>query len=304
MELSATAAMRARELIENDPEFDRLYDEADQKTRDMTAHGRQHWRDVRSMGLQLVEEIERHFPGTFTPLEKVLYIPLACDGHDIGRSVGKEMIDGRRVDRHEVHGVPIMRRFMDKVGIPKLHQTPVLFGVVNHRANGVLGRNAFGDGVQSNNPWLEIKRRTLAVTVLADKCVGDSARVRGRQALKLRTVKTLGLSRYYFAKADENMRNNFANFAIQQAQLIVDPNDTYNTRYKGAIVLRLDLDERICTMEQILQVEWFAEAYHCCGKSAQALGFVFRIEANGDRWFWSKEAGGWAMRKGILVPRR
>ncbi|HEY9792921.1 MAG TPA: HD domain-containing protein [Candidatus Obscuribacterales bacterium] len=297
----------ALERIINSPEAKELYKQADIMSAALTKHGEPHALGVMDFGLRLAQEIEAYFPGTFTQEEMDFSIPAACYSHDIGRSHANDIIDGKPKDRHEIWGSRIFKRLMNSAAIPLVNQEPVCYAIVNHRANGVLGRNALDPKADAaSNPRHDIKRRTLAITVLADKCVGDAERVRTRDALKIQILRTLGLSRwYFFNNADEDEKNDFANYSIKHAELVVDPNDNDDDRrYKGAIILRLDMDEKVCGMAEVFSVKWFREAYHCCGKSANVLGFVFRIEANGQSWHFDKQSDSWQKRIAIPVPRR
>ncbi|HEY9792920.1 MAG TPA: hypothetical protein V6D22_21140, partial [Candidatus Obscuribacterales bacterium] len=244
-----------------------LYKQADIMSAALTKHGEPHALGVMEFGQSLAVEIESHFPGTFTQEELDFSIPAACYGHDIGRSHAPDIVNGKQKDRHEIWGSRIFKRLMSSAGIPVINQAPVCYAIVNHRANGVLGRNAC-DPKETKDPRHDMKRRTLAITVLADKCVGDAERVRFREALWIRTLRLLGISRWYFNKrATEDNKNDFANFAIKSAEIMVDPNDNGNDRrYRGAIVLKLAMDPKVCTIEQIFTVDWFEDAYHCCGK--------------------------------------
>jgi hypothetical protein len=275
---------------------------ADIKSAALTKHGEPHALGVMDFGTALSQKIESMFPGTFTPEELEFTIPAACWGHDIGRSEDMDIVDGKPKDRHEIHGARIMNEFMVAEGVPAALRTPVNYGIVHHRANGVLGKNALDPSPQ--DPLDDIKRRTLAVTVLADKCVGDAERVRTADALFIKTLRTFRLAQWYFRnRANEDKKNDFANYAIKNAEIMVDPNDSGNDpRYRGAIILKLKLDVNVATLEDIFSVKWFRESYHCCGKSAQVLGFVFRIEANGETWFFDKKIDMWAKRSQLQVP--
>jgi hypothetical protein len=286
------------------PEAKELYRQSDIQSAALTKHGEPHALGVMDFGKSLADQIETYFPGTFTPDELEFTIPAGCYGHDIGRSHGLDIINGKSKDRHEYWGARIFKELLDKAEIPHEYQAPVLYSIINHRANGCLGRDALAPPAQPN-PAHDVKRRTLAVVVLADKCVGDAERVRTGDAFFIKAIRVLRLSRWFFdKKANEDKKNDFANYAIKNAQLLVDPNDNGNDpRYRGAIILKLKLDERICTMEQIFSVKWFREAYHCCGKSAQVLGFEFRIQANDEVWFFSKQKDAWAKRSELRVPQ-
>ncbi|MBS1957332.1 MAG: hypothetical protein JST89_24300 [Cyanobacteria bacterium SZAS-4] len=298
--------------------FVKAYEQAEAFTSGMTSHGlKQHAEPVEKLGLEIMEQINQFFPGTFSPLEQLYAARLALIGHDAGRGAGKpKMVKGRFVDRHEIDGALFLDELLREEGVPKAYRTMVTYPVANHRTSGILKRAALDIPTvsdENHRQRLESIRRVLAILILADKCVGDAERVRWRKRIVLVGLRAAFVSNFWFDKfANEDSRNNFANYAIKRATVVVDPADNRTPAAKGCIVLSIDLDEHVCTMQQILRVEWFRDAFHCCGKAAQALGFSFRIQATSvnrmtdsnreETWYWSKEENAWAKRSAIDIP--
>ncbi|CAN5535541.1 hypothetical protein BH10CYA1_BH10CYA1_17990 [soil metagenome] len=308
---------KALQRIVSSAAFHRGYQLADLNTADMTGHDENgHAIPVMNLGLEIMAQIEALYPGTFTALELEFGAPLALISHDLGRSRQRVRINGKLVDRHEVDGAQMINEMMIAEDIPARYRSLVTYPVVNHRANGVLKRNALDMPNRVVNEellaHLIMCRRILAILVLADKCIGDAGRVRWNKAIQLLVLRFLGISRHWFERfANEDQRNNFANFAIRHTEVVIDQGDSSSSTDKGSLVLSIQIDERVCSMTQILSVEWFRDAFHCCGKAAQALGFSFRIRTTSvnrgnnyeELWFWSKEVRGWSKRVPIAVPR-
>ncbi len=316
--LTLESLKEAFQHIVSSAAFHRGYLLADLNTADMTGHGEKgHAIPVMNLGLEIMAQIEALWPGTFTPLELEFGAPLALISHDLGRSRQRDRVNGKFVDRHEVYGAQMINDMMQLEDIPAKYRSLVTYAVVNHRANGVLKRNALDmpNRVvdEEMRTLLVMSRNILAILVLADKCIGDAGRVRWNKAFQLIVLRFLGISGQWFERfANEDQRNNFANFAIRHAEVVIDQGDSANSTDKGILVLSIHIDERVCSMTQILSVEWFGDAFHCCGKAAQALGFSFRIRTTSvnrgnnyeELWFWSKEVRGWAKRVPIAVPRQ
>ncbi|HEY9734534.1 MAG TPA: hypothetical protein V6C89_21670 [Drouetiella sp.] len=286
----------------------RLYKLADQRALKKTDHSQlRHGLPVMWMGTALVDEIERYYPGTFSEVERVFAIPGTCEFHDLFKGWTVTKADGTVREIHHIKVARELDQMLAKMGVPRLYRRIVTYPVRYHRTSGILkdGGLEMPEGLSADERavW-EMRLRTLAVLVLADKCVGDRDRVRENRAAWIEFLRSVGLAKFYFDfVADQDSKNNFATYSIQKAKLCVDPTDR-SENPRGAIVLRIDLDEKVCSLEQILKVEWFSEAFHCCGKAAQYLGFSFRIvtrSVNGscseEFWSWSKELKRWTRRE-------
>ncbi len=87
------------------------------------------------------------------------------------------------------------------------------------------------------------------------------------------------------------------NFAIKQAHLIADSNqdmllpETQTNGLGNAIVLKIALDERVAPAKEVMTL--YGNRFHACGRAAQYLGFVFRLEFNGVRYMYDKSKSGW-----------
>ena len=104
----------------------------------------------------------------------------------------------------------------------------------------------------------------------------------------------------------DNAPHDRVNFSIKNADLVVDVHEEV-TKPTGDIVLKLQIDERIATIGEMVTLDWFADSFFACGKAARFFGFFFRIEFNGVRHMWDKAAnngnGGWVPTERIRVPR-
>ncbi|MFN8551109.1 MAG: HD domain-containing protein [Candidatus Obscuribacterales bacterium] len=278
-----------------------LYTLADIRSRGKTIHDlERHGKPVMRMGLALVAEIERFYPGTFTRVEKEYSVPIACQFHDLCKGMTEISPDGSVTEVHHIQGAIEMDRILAEMDVPQKHRRLVSYPIRYHRTSGVLREHGLempDCRSDEERSVYEACLRTLAILVLADKCVGDRERVRDNKVWWISMLRWLGLSRVWFHfAANQDSRNNFATYAIQQAKLSVDPLDCYDSP-KGAIVLNLVLDERVCSLQQILQVDWFYEAFQCCAEACKYLGFSFRIATYSSPdvcavlWTWS--AGRW-----------
>ncbi|MBY0359463.1 MAG: hypothetical protein K2W82_15780 [Candidatus Obscuribacterales bacterium] len=270
----------AAEMI-RDPYILSQYDLAKKMSKSLTDHGRKHAEDVLKLGLELADNLSQLVPGFLTEWEREVYLPIALFGHDIGRA-----IDG---PKHDQLGAQMIGKYLQDKGMPGEHTREPCWAIRNHRASRCLS--------------LEFDSKVWALLVLADKCVGDEERVTGWKAWWLKSLGFFGVAKHLWKWSNEDFKNSLANFSIKSAQIVVDPNDSPSPKYRGAIVLKVDLDHSVGTLEDILGVEWFSEAFHSCARATQYLGYVFRIEASGTRYSWSKEKAGWVTPAQIDVPR-
>lgn len=282
---------RAIGLVEKalkDPRLLALYDEGDKMSSSQTKHDVGHAFSVLNVATQLTAEVEEMCPGTLDNWPKVdvdahlrgewtrrVVIPLGAFLHDIGRAI--------EVDNHAGAGAHVANEYLKMLNFPTEVRKRVARIVALHRSSSVLSRE-FDDPA-----W--------AIVVIADKCVGDEDRVRPAQARILKVLRFLGI-------ADRNWWDNAShdriNFAIKDAQLDVDSNDTAGPNQAGAIVLKLKIDEKVAKAEEMTTL--YGERFHACGRGAQYLGFVFRIEFNGVRYAYDKTRRCWRAKTSISVP--
>lgn len=285
-EFTLDEARRLRDKVFADEHLLGLADKADQQSQSQSKHGRQHCYDVPELGRAFMQKLEEMFPGTISPMEMVL-AEIAMFTHDLGRSV--------QIKGHAAHSAQILGEYLKQTSMPVEMRRELCYAVRWHSAEDCLP------------PENRVKTNVHALLIIADKLVGDAERVRGKKAFWLRVWQKLGLMNrmwtYWHNTKQEDPKNNAANYSIKSVSIDIDPNDTPEPRYRGAMLCRMEVDERYATMEQIFLVEWFFAAYHAVARSCQHLGFVFRIEVNGRRYAWSNERKGWQVNRPIDVPR-
>lgn len=283
MELQRLIAVRDR--MYRDPELLAVYEKGDENSKGQTRHDYVHGDEVRDLALRLTEQIDRVFPGMLDEVTKEFIIPCAAWLHDIGRSID--------IDRHDVEGAKLARDYLDKQGVPRDLRSRICHIIGRHRASAVIKK-----GISSPEH---------AIVVIADKCIGDEARVRSDKALALRIARFIGFGGWSLARVNlwGNAPHDRVNFAIKKADLVLDCHDS--PARQGEIVLCLTIDEGVATMKEIVTLDWFADSFFACGKAAKYFGFRFRIEFNGVRHMWDKDAfngkGGWMPMESISVPR-
>ncbi|MGH9549263.1 MAG: hypothetical protein ACRD3W_07810 [Terriglobales bacterium] len=263
-----------------DPQVLGLYDEGDRMSSSQTKHDRGHAFSVRDVGLALLAEYETRFPGALDPWTTKVVIPLALFLHDIGRALD--------VDNHAVAGASVVNVYLRRLRLPQPVIRRICRIIALHRSASVL-RKEFDDPA-----W--------AIVVIADKCVGDEDRVRPTQA---NILKVLRFFRVAHRNWWEHAEHDRINFAIKKANLIVDSNedapvDSASLEPAGAIVLKLTLDEVVAPAMEVTTL--YGDRFHSCGRAAQYLGFVFRLEFNGVRYMYDKNAASWRPVSGIQVP--
>lgn len=258
----------------SDPRIIALAAAGDNLSKSQTKHDLQHLIAVRNIGMQMLDEYDRRFPGKLTEWEKRVEAPLSLLLHDIGRAID--------VDNHAAAGARIAYIYLSQRRFPRPLIQRVCRNVALHRSDEVLKREF------NNIIW--------AFTVLADKCVGDEDRVRPLEANILRVLCLLRLAHINWWDEAAHDR---VNFAITNATVIVDSHDARGLD-AGAIVLKLTMRDGITSAEEITTL--YGKRFHACGRAAQYLGFSFRIEFNGVRYMYDKEAKGWCPIVSISVP--
>ncbi len=255
-----------------DPQLLSLYKEGDQMSSSQTKHDIGHAYAVHDVAMSLLREYEILHPGELDDWTTKVVVPLAAFLHDIGRAVD--------VDNHAVAGAAIMHVYLSRLRLPRTIVRRICRIIALHRSAQVLN--------------MEFDDPAWAFVVIADKCVGDEDRVRRTQANILRVLRFFHASRRNWWKDAEHQR---VNFAIKQAHLIADSNQDMlmpETQVNGlgnAIVLKIALDERVAPAKEVMTL--YGNRFHACGRAAQYLGFVFRLEFNGVRYMYDKNRSGW-----------
>lgn len=255
-----------------DPKLLSLYEEGDQMSSSQTKHDIGHAYAVHDVAMSLLREYEALHPGELDEWTTKVVVPLAAFLHDIGRAVA--------VDNHAVAGAAIMNVYLRRLRLPREIVRRICRIIALHRSAQVLK--------------LEFNDPAWAFVVIADKCVGDEDRVRRTQANILRVLRFFRAARRNWWKDAEHQR---ANFAIKQAHLIVDSNqDMLVSEFRSerpvyALVLRIALDEKVAHAQEVMTL--YGNRFHACGRAAQYLGFVFRLEFNGVRYMYDKSKCNW-----------
>ncbi len=253
-----------------DPRLLKLYDAGDRLSRSQTKHDANHAYLVRDVAVELVRQLREHkCPEPLDEETASVVIPLAAFLHDIGRGVD--------VEDHAGAGARLMHKYLRDSGFPEHIVKRVCRIIACHRSKVVLSR--------------ELDDPAWAIVVIADKAVGDEDRVRPLRAKLLRIMRFFGAARLWQGEHDR------VNFAIKEAHLVVDGDD--RSLDPGAIVLKLRIDEKVARPDEIYSL--YGERFHACGRAAQYLGYLFRLEFNGIRFVYDKAVSGWVPVKAIKV---
>jgi hypothetical protein len=257
----------------------KLYREGDKMSAHQTKHDVGHAFSVTTLARELTAEIHSRNPSLLSDELREVVIPAGAFLHDIGRAID--------VNNHAAAGAKVSREYLRGKGLSREAVNLICSIVACHRSDTFLR--------------LEMEHlRTvphLAIVVIADKCVGDEDRVRPGKAMLLKCLRLLGVAQRNFWKNAEHDR---VNFAIKQANLIVDSDDCPTPEHAGAIVLKLQLDSKVAPPEEVLEL--YGNRFHSCGRAAKSLGFLFRMEFNGTRFHYDDEADAWIPVRSFSVP--
>ncbi|MBN9397331.1 MAG: HD domain-containing protein [Candidatus Melainabacteria bacterium] len=277
--LTLEAKVAIVEAMFADPELLNLYDAGDKMSSAQTKHDAAHAFSVLTLANQLTDEIHARFPEMLSDVTRQVIIPAGAFLHDVGRAID--------VNDHAGAGAKLSRDYLDRKGLPTDEVKRIAAIVACHRSEQYL---------KFSMQHLK-KVPELSIVVIADKCVGDEDRVRPGKAFALRILRAVGLAGHNFW---ENAEHDRVNFAIKKASLMVDSDDAFNREHAGAIVLKLDLDEKVAPATEVLSL--YAKRFHSCGRAAKSLGFLFRIEFNGVRYQFDDDKNEWKALKAFHVP--
>lgn len=272
-----------RDRMYRDPELLAVYEQGDKNSKGQTRHDFIHGDEVRDLAMRLTSQIDAVFPGKLDEVTKEFVIPCAAWLHDIGRAIN--------IDKHDIEGARLAKKYLEKHNVPQPLRQRICQLIALHRSHSVIKRG--------------IRNPEHAIVVIADKCIGDEARVRPDKAFALKAARLVRWGGWSLARVNlwDNAPHDRVNFAIKNADLVLDIGES-----EKQIVLKLTIDERIATMKEIVTLDWFADSFFACGKAAKYFDFVFRIEFNGVRHFWDKSAfngkGGWVPMAIISIPLR
>lgn len=248
-----------------DPYIESLYEKGDKLSSSQTKHDIDHAFEVMNLANKVTEQLHSRNPGMFDDWTREVVIPLAAFLHDIGRAVS--------VEDHAKAGAKWSQEYLSSPrlslangeNLPREVIKRICRIIACHRSRVVLKQD-FNDPA-----W--------AIVVLADKCVGDEERVRPHRAFILSLLTPLGLA---WVPIRKNGVHDRANFAIKSADLVLD---------EFQMVLKVDMDNRVC--EPSLIYSLYGERFKACVKAAAFLGFMFRLEFNGERYEYSTVDADW-----------
>lgn len=255
--------------VYEDPEVLALCDEGDRKRASQTKHDRNHLVLVRDVAVSLTAEIDRLLPGKLSSHVRKVIIPVAAFLHDIGGGIDP--------DNHASAGAKWSRSYLKRLGFDKETVNHIARIVACHRSEVVLKPKSFRRANFVDAAW--------AIVVIADKAVGDEDRVRPGPAKELTRLRDEHRMHEWTGSEHDQV-----NFAIKSAELVLDGRGA-GAPDPGAIVLKLRIDEQVSTPEQVYHL--YGKRFHACGKAAQYLGFLFRLEFNGERYFYDKPSKDW-----------
>lgn len=253
---------KARRLVEacfRDPALEARYAQADTVSKNQTKHDLPHAFEVKDLAAEIVGYVDAKQPGLLTDEERHVITPLAAFLHDNGRA--------EDVKRHALLGARWANTYLGSLTLPDDSET---------LSAGVTKRVVRTIACHSADLYIKAKFRdfTTDIVVLADKCIGDAERVRGSRARAIRITSWFRAT-WIAARMRDGGEHDVVNYAIKQSRLVRD-GDT--------LVLRMNIDERICGPQYIWSVRWNRQAYQCCFVASQRLGFGFELEFNGVRY--------------------
>ena len=73
----------------------------------------------------------------------------------------------------------------------------------------------------------------------------------------------------------------------------LDPVIDTTSKYVGTMRYRLTVDERVASMDLVLGLDWWHDAFHTAAKAAKALGFRFVLDFNGKIHVFDKKQDRW-----------
>jgi uncharacterized protein len=246
-----------------------LCEEGDRKRASQTYHDLNHFTLVRDVAVSLAMSIDRLIPGMLSAHTRDVIIPVAGFLHDLGGGIDP--------DNHATAGAKWTRKYLKKLGFTRSDITEISRIVACHRSEVVLKARSFSRRNFADAAW--------AIVVIADKAVGDEDRVRPGPAAELARLRDEHKMHEWTGNEHDQV-----NFAIKSADLVIDGHSK-GAADPGVMVLKLRMDESVAKPEQVYRL--YGRRFHACGKAAQYLGFVFRLEFNGERYYFDKPASDW-----------
>lgn len=256
----------------NDPEVLARFSKGDSLAFRKNKHDRAHAETVLKVGLDFIAAIMLFRPDLLDEETRKTVIPLQLYLHDNGYADSDE--------DHAVAGGGWAFSYLLRKGFSKSVARRVGDGIANHRSKRVLAQD-FDDPAN-------------AVTVLADKSVGDEDRVRFWPAIMLRILRMFGLCRFWRYHKHER-----ANLAITNAEVVTDGTKSRSAEQSAAFVLKLSFDSGFYAVTDILDL--YKDRFCASDKAAQYLRFLYRVEFNGVRFMYVEAQKSWVPVKTISV---
>lgn len=263
------------------PEIIERYEQADKVSAEQTAHGLPHAENVRDNAAILINMVDEEFPDRLSDDDKVCTLVTALT-HDNGRA--------DEIAKHGLCGARWANRFLRT------------FKVVNGTEKICLSekdikRVVKGIACHSYKEFINVKVPdvVLDLTYIADKCAGDESRVREDRAAELKKLTRYSVNvfgkwvrvTWLADKSRDGGEHDRVNYAIKQVKLQKDGRN---------IVLKLDIDLRVCDPDLIWSVRWNRSAYKGCWVAAKRLGFEFQLEINDVRYVSEGQEADWRPR--------
>ncbi len=261
-----------------DQELLRLYEAGDRISQAQTKHDVAHAQAVMSAAQCIQDEISRLVPGKLSMESRAIVIPAGAFFHDIGRA--------EDVDNHAQAGMKIALNYLRKKNFSTEVASKIAAIVARHRSEDL-----------NKIPIESLKLfPELAIVVIADKCVGDEDRVRFWRALTLSILSRVGLAKLNLWR---NSKHDRVNFAIKDSQILVDGDDHPSSEHAGAIILKLQMDTSVASGEELLKL--YSRRFQACDWAAKSLGFAFRVEVNGSRFFFDQQSSKWSPKETFAI---
>ncbi|MDP3506379.1 MAG: HD domain-containing protein [Candidatus Melainabacteria bacterium] len=261
-----------------DQELLRLYEAGDRISRAQTKHDVAHAQAVMFAAQCIQDEVSRLLPGKLSMESRAVVIPAGAFFHDIGRAVD--------VDNHAQAGMKIAYDYLTQRNFPQELAAKIAAVVSCHRSEDL-----------NKTPLESLKLfPELAIVVIADKCVGDEDRVRFWRALTLSILSRVGLAKLSLWRNSEHDR---VNFAIKDSQILVDGDDHPSSENAGAIILKLKMDTSVASGENLLNL--YSRRFQACDWAAKSMGFAFRVEVNGSRYFFDQQSSKWSLKETFAI---
>ncbi len=238
------------------------YKQGDANSSNQTKHDISHADEVLQLALRLIDLTEEISPGKLDEWTKRVVVPMGAFLHDIGRCIN--------VENHDSEGAKWAMEFLQNTLKTADGETLPI---------DIIRRIARVIACHRTNKYVKVtfEDPALDIVLIADKCVGDEARVRWFRKRLIRL-----LSWFRLGHLADNMRvggiHDRANFAIKEALV---------ERVETMLVLNLTLDTDVCLVQELYEL--YGDRFHCCVLAARKLGFGFSLRFNGVLYAEVKE---------------